>query len=79
MTGFKSFLHNVASQYKVEENNFEKAFFYFFGLVDNPFDKAVKEIYAKSVNDAVKQDWEVVLNDFKRVFNKEVETIDVKE
>ncbi|MCS6974525.1 MAG: hypothetical protein N2044_05900 [Cyclobacteriaceae bacterium] len=66
-------------QLKVEENNFEKSFFYFFGLTDNPFKKAVKEIYLKNLNEAIGQDWAVVLNDLNKVFKKEAESLNVEE
>lgn len=79
MVDFKSFWHHLASQYRIEENNFEKAFFSFFGLVDNPFNNAVKKIQIKNVNDALKQDWDAVMNDLNRVFKKEVEAINVEE
>jgi len=63
---------------KVDKNSFERGFFYFFGLAPNPFDKAIKDIYLADLQSSLKKDWEVVSNDFNKVFTKEVENFDVE-
>jgi hypothetical protein len=69
--------NRVLKKYSVKKNNTQKGFWFFFGLGNNPYEKAVDDIYHKSVRQALKEDWKSVTGDFSRVFTKESEKLDV--
>ncbi len=74
----REILNKKKHKHTIVANNFEKGFFYFFGLTQNPYEKAIKEIYLADVAGSLKKDWGAVSSDFNKFFTQESECIDVE-
>ena len=68
----------VLNKYFIHRNSFFNGFWFFFGLEENPFKDAVKQIHEKDVKQALNEDWQSVQGDFVKVFEGKASKLGVK-
>lgn len=62
--------NNFYNRFNLRNVGFFSGFLYFFGLIENPYTKAISKIKRRSDIEALKSDWNVIGKDFQKVITK---------